>query len=79
MQKDNATYSFYSTFFKRGNPLIGGYYVPVRNQWNWDIDYEHITEKDKKRYEKDFGTKIITRDEFLNWWCKLKQNNNNHN
>ncbi len=60
-----------NSFFKKGHPAIGGYYIPVRNSWNFKIESQHITETEKKLYEETFGENIITDEEFMEWWTAL--------
>lgn len=61
-------------FFKQNHNILGGYYIPVRNNWNYKLKNKHLTEKEKEIYERDFGEEIISEDEYFNWWKKLHAN-----
>lgn len=55
-------------FFKKSKSYhLNGYYIPVRNSWNYKLQYELISERDKEQYEKDFGREIITDIHFYEW------------
>lgn len=58
------------TFFRPNKNILGGYYIPVRNNWNYHIIWRLISEKQKELYENDFGEEIITDDDFYNWLKK---------
>lgn len=53
------------------SPLIGGYSIAVRDNWVYKIKRVHITEREKDLFLKEFGEKIITYDEFYDWWCRV--------
>ena len=53
------------------NRMLGGYSLAVRDDWNYHIISTHITDEDKELYLKMFGEKLITYDEFYEWWCKI--------
>ena len=55
-------------YFKPAHSLLGGYYIPVRNDWNYKIQLRHISEQDKELYLQHFGEDLITDSEFYNWW-----------
>lgn len=55
-------------FFTPAKNILGGYYIPVRNDWNLKIMYRHITDKEKELYEEQFGEEMLTDSEFYNWW-----------
>lgn len=62
-----------NSFFKPTKNILGGYYIPVRNDWNYFIKYRHLTEEEKKLYEKEFDHKILMDKEFLKWYEKIHQ------
>lgn len=53
------------------SPLLGGYALAVRDNWVYKIKRVHVTEKEKDLYIEEFGEKIITYDDFFDWWCRL--------
>ena len=55
------------------NQLLGGYSLAVRDDWTFKIKRTHITKEEKKEYERKFGNKIITYNEFFDWWCKFNK------
>lgn len=55
-------------FFTPAKNVLGGYYIPVRNDWNLKIMYRHISEKEKELYEQQFGEEVLTDTEFYKWW-----------
>jgi len=58
-------------FFKPTHNILEGYYIPVRNNWNYKIMKRRITKEEKDLYEKQFGKEILTDDEYFNWWKKV--------
>ncbi|OFX22000.1 MAG: hypothetical protein A2041_12295 [Bacteroidetes bacterium GWA2_31_9b] len=60
-------------FFRPAPEVMGGYYIPVRNDWNNKVTRRFISEKDKEAYFEQFGEEIITENDFFNWW-----KNNHH-
>ena len=54
-------------FFKPNHNILGGYYIPVRNNWNYKLKNKHLTDNEKEIYERDFGEKIISEDKYFNW------------
>ncbi|MEE4198101.1 MAG: hypothetical protein V2I54_10685 [Bacteroidales bacterium] len=58
-------------FFKPARTILGGYYIPVRNDWNLHIQKKHLSEKEKEMYSRDFGEQIITEDQYFEWWKKI--------
>jgi len=58
-------------FFKPTHNILEGYYIPVRNNWNYKIMRRHITREEKELYEKQFGEKILTDDEYFKWWKNI--------
>ncbi len=55
------------------NRILGGYSLSVRDNWVYKIKKVHINEAEKNKYLEDFGEKIITFDEFYEWYKKLKE------
>ncbi len=58
------------------NRILGGYSLSVRDNWVYKIKKVHLNEFEKDKYLEDFGEKIITFDEFFEWYKKLKENLN---
>ncbi len=54
------------------NRKLGGYNLLVMDDWGFKIKKRHIKEEQKEQYEKEFGDKMITDNEFFNWWKKIK-------
>lgn len=63
-------------FFKPTHNILGGYYIPVINNWNYHIVKRHISEKEKKLYQQQFGEEILTEDEYFNWWINIRRDTN---
>lgn len=61
-----------SIFFKPTHNQLAGYYIPVRNDWNYQIMKRHISEKEKEAYKQEFGEKILSDNDFFKWWRKLQ-------
>lgn len=57
-------------FFKPAHNVLGGYYIPVINDWNYHIKKQHITEKEKEIYQQEVGEKMLTEDQYFSWWRK---------
>ena len=55
--------------------MIGGYSLAVRDDWVYKIKRVHITADEKVIYEQEFGDKMITYNEFFEWWCKINDTN----
>ena len=51
--------------------ILGGYSLAVKDDWGPKIKRRHITEREKELYLKEFGEKMITDDEFFDWWCRI--------
>jgi hypothetical protein len=49
-------------------PMLGGYTLIVRDDWNFKLKKVNITEKEKAAYEAKYGEELITYDEFMTWW-----------
>ncbi len=64
MKKEKSYYRIYNKYG------LEGYYIPVRNTFSKDIEYEFIPIKAKDIFEKKFGERIITDEEFLNWFSE---------
>jgi hypothetical protein len=56
--------------FKK-NRILGGYSIAVRDDWNYHIRTTHITDREKDLYLNTIGEKIITYNEFIDWWCMV--------
>ena len=67
MRKQNI---FYKLYTKHG---LEGYYIPVRNSFNNAIEREFIPLEAKDLYEKQFGDKVISDTEFLDWYTENAQ------
>lgn len=61
-------------FFKPNHNILGGYYIPVMNDWNYHIINKHISEKEKEIYMQQFGEKTLTEDQFFKWWKNIRNN-----
>ncbi len=64
-------------FFKPARNRLGGYYIPVRNDWNYHIKKRHLTEEQSKKFKENFGKKIIMDSEFLEWYANLASKEEN--
>ena len=53
------------------NSLLGGYSLAVRDDWVYKIKRVHVTEKEREQFLDAFGEKIITYNEFFDWWCQI--------
>lgn len=53
---------------------LEGYYVPVRNTMNNDIEREFIPLEAKDLFENQFGQNVITDKEFLSWYTENSVN-----
>lgn len=49
-------------------PALGGYTLTVRDDWSYKPKKVAITAQEKEAYEKQFGNKLITYNEFMEWW-----------
>ncbi len=59
------------------NRVIGGYSLSVRDDWVYKIKKVHLNESEKDKYIEDFGDeKIITYEEFYEWYKNYKLNKN---
>jgi hypothetical protein len=62
-------------FFKPYNSYgLEGYYIPVRNSFNNHIEKEFLPTGAKELFENTFGQKIITDEEFLDWYSENAKN-----
>ena len=52
-----------------------GYIFPVRSRLNNMLENEFIPEEFKDKYLEMWGEDIIYEDEFIEWYCEMKQNN----
>ena len=64
-------------FFQPARNRLGGYYIPVRNDWNYHIKKRHLSEEQSKMFKENFGKKIIMDSEFLEWYAKQATKENN--
>ncbi len=55
------------------SPMLGGYTLSVRNDWNFKLKQVTISASEKEAYEKQFGDEIITYQEFFEWWKSLRE------
>ena len=55
-------------FFKPTHSILGGYYIPVRDDWNYHIKKRHLTEEQSELFKEKFGENIIMESEFLYWY-----------
>lgn len=51
-----------------------GYILPVRNRMNDLLENEFIPEELKDRYLKQWGENIIYDDQFVDWYCEMRKN-----
>jgi hypothetical protein len=58
------------------SPMLGGFALAVRDDWNYKIKRVHITEDEKKAYIAEFGEEILTYNRFFEWWMSYKLANN---
>jgi hypothetical protein len=65
------------SFFQPAQNILGGYYIKVRNVWNYYFKLRHLTEKQKELYEKEFDHKILMDHEFLDWYERIRKEQNN--
>jgi hypothetical protein len=49
---------------------LEGYYIPVRNSYNNLIEREFIPVEAKEIFEQSFGEKVITDNEFMDWYAR---------
>ena len=49
-------------------PSLGGYTLTVRDDWSYKLKKVSVTEQEKQAYTKKFGNKLITYNEFMEWW-----------
>ena len=55
------------------NKTIGGYSLAVRDDWSFKIKRVNVSGDEKENYEQTFGRKIITYEQFFEWWMKLNK------
>lgn len=66
-----------SSFFKPCRVYWwNGFYIPVRNDWSFELEYRHLSVAEKERYESKFGAKLISSLEFDRWMSTLMQRAN---
>lgn len=54
-------------------PMLGGYTLNVRDDWNFKLKKVNVSEAEKNAYLETFGEEIITYEEFFEWWKALRQ------
>jgi hypothetical protein len=64
MKKEKNYYKLYNKYG------LEGYYIPVRNIFNNKIEREFIPISAKEMFEKKFGERLITDQEFLDWYAE---------
>ena len=64
MKKERNYYKLYSKFG------LEGYYIPVRNTFINNIEREFIPMEAKGLFEEKFGDKVITDEEFIDWYSE---------
>ncbi len=55
------------------NRIIGGFTLSVRDYWVYKIKKIHLTEFEKDKYLENFGARIITFNDFFEWYKTLKK------
>lgn len=55
------------------SPLLGGYTLTVKDDWNFKLKQVSITASEKDLYLETFGEDIITYEEFFEWWKSVNQ------
>lgn len=58
---------FFKPYNKHG---LEGYHIPVRNSFSNIVEEEFIPEEARELFEKKFGDKVITEEEFLDWYSR---------
>jgi hypothetical protein len=48
----------------------GGWFVNTRDNNTYRLTKQHLTNDLKNKYEEEFGEKIITEDEFNEWYIR---------
>ncbi|MBR4264615.1 MAG: hypothetical protein IKQ46_01010 [Bacteroidales bacterium] len=56
-------------------PVLGGYTLTVRDNWNFKLKQVSITAAEKDAYIEHFGNEIVTYEEFFEWWKDLNNKN----
>ena len=55
------------------NTALGGFTLSVRDDWVYKIKKVHITTAEKDLYLEEFGEKIVTHNEFYDWWIRINK------
>lgn len=63
--------NYYKMYTKYG---LEGYYIPVRNTFNNNIEREFIPVEAKELFEEKFGDKVVSDRDFLNWYTENSVN-----
>lgn len=50
-----------------------GYFIPVRSLFNHHLIYEFLSNEEKEQYEQEFGEKVLSDANFLNWYVRIKK------
>ncbi len=58
---------FFKYYDKHG---LRGYHIPVRNSMNNRIEQEFIPAEAREYYLQKFGEKILSDEEFLDWYTQ---------
>ncbi len=53
------------------NRRLNGWTLKVMEDWGGKIKKRFITNREKALYLEEFGEKLITDNEFFDWWCKI--------
>jgi hypothetical protein len=61
---------FFKPYSKYG---LEGYYIQVRNSFNNQLEDEFIPLKAKELFESRYGQKVISDQEFLDWYSENAQ------
>mgnify|MGYP006284036685 CR=1 FL=1 len=68
---------FEGVYFKRDNSVLGGYLVPVEDEWTKEVRRRRIGEEDKEAYEEAFKKEVISDNDFYHWWkARWKEKHN---
>ncbi len=57
------------------SPMLGGFSLAVRDDWNYKIKRVHVTPEEKEAYLEKFGEEIISYNEFFEWWTEFNNKN----
>ncbi len=54
------------------SPMLGGFSLAVRDDWNYKIKRVHVSAEEKEAYLAEFGDEIVTYARFFEWWTKFR-------